>query len=165
MRIIGLWAMLLILLYALQTSLLTFISFDGFSANLMLLMTVSIAFLRGHKYGVFFGFMAGLFVGAQDFAVRSNRESGSGRSDLLVLPVSVFERAFVIELKAVKPKKGQKTVTREDMDNTADEALKQIMKNAFGKDNTNVSQLLGSVKNRNKAKGKQSIFDELLEQI
>ena len=46
-----------------------------------------------------------------------------------------------------------------------DEALKQIMKNAFGKDNTNVSQLLGSVKNRNKAKGKQSIFDELLEQI
>ena len=46
-----------------------------------------------------------------------------------------------------------------------DEALKQIMRNAFGKDNTNVSQLLGSVKNRNKAKGKQSIFDELLEQI
>ena len=60
MRIIGLWAMLLILLYALQTSLFTFISFDGFSANLMLLMTVSIAFLRGNKYGVFFGFMAGI---------------------------------------------------------------------------------------------------------
>lgn len=46
-----------------------------------------------------------------------------------------------------------------------DEALKQIMKDAFGKDNTNVSQLLGSVKNRNKTKGKQSIFDELLKQI
>lgn len=46
-----------------------------------------------------------------------------------------------------------------------DEALKQIMKNAFGKDNTNVGQLLGAVKNRNKAKGKKSIFDELLEQI
>ncbi|MBR4904701.1 MAG: rod shape-determining protein MreD [Selenomonadaceae bacterium] len=60
MRITGLWAMLLILLYALQTSLLTFINFNGFSANLMLLLTVSIAFLRGHKYGAFFGFMAGL---------------------------------------------------------------------------------------------------------
>ncbi|MBR4151484.1 MAG: rod shape-determining protein MreD [Selenomonadaceae bacterium] len=60
MRIIGLWAMLLILLYSLQTSLLTYISFGGFSANLMLLLTVSIAFLRGHKYGAFFGFMAGL---------------------------------------------------------------------------------------------------------
>jgi len=46
-----------------------------------------------------------------------------------------------------------------------DEALKQIMKAAFGKENTNVCQLLASVRNRNKAKGKKSIFDELLEQI
>lgn len=64
MRVIGLWAMLMIVLYALQTSLLTFISFDGFSANLMLLLTVSIAFLRGNKYGAFFGFMAGLLQDA-----------------------------------------------------------------------------------------------------
>ncbi len=64
MRIIGLWAMLMILLYALQTSLLTFISFDGFSANLLLLLTVSIAFLRGNEYGAFFGFMAGLLQDA-----------------------------------------------------------------------------------------------------
>lgn len=64
MRIIGLWAMLMILLYALQTSLLTFVSVDGFSANLMLLLTLSIAFLRGNKYGVFFGFMAGLLQDA-----------------------------------------------------------------------------------------------------
>ena len=60
MRVIALWAMLLILLYALQTSLFTFINFDGFGANLMLLLTVSIAFLRGHEVGAFFGFMAGL---------------------------------------------------------------------------------------------------------
>lgn len=60
MRIIGLWSMLMIVLYALQTSLLTFVSVDGFSANLMLLLTLSIAFLRGNKYGAFFGFMAGL---------------------------------------------------------------------------------------------------------
>ena len=64
MRIIGLWSMLMILLYALQTSLLTFINFDGFSANLMLLLTLSIAFLRGNKYGAFFGFMAGLLQDA-----------------------------------------------------------------------------------------------------
>lgn len=60
MIVIGLWSMLLILLYALQTSLLPIVNFDGFSANLMLLLTLSIAFLRGHKYGIFFGFMAGL---------------------------------------------------------------------------------------------------------
>ena len=60
MRIIGLWTMLTIVLYALQTSLLTFINFDGFSANLMLLLIVSVAFVRGHKYGIFFGCVAGL---------------------------------------------------------------------------------------------------------
>lgn len=46
-----------------------------------------------------------------------------------------------------------------------DETLKQIMKNAFGKENTNVSQLLVSLKNRNKSKDKKMIFDELLKQI
>ena len=60
MIVIGLWTMLTIVLYALQTSLLTFVSFDGFSANLMLLLVVSIAFVRGHKYGIFFGFVAGI---------------------------------------------------------------------------------------------------------
>lgn len=60
MRIIGLWAIVLILFYALQTSLLTFVSFDGFSANIMLLLTVSVAFLRGAENGVFIGFMAGI---------------------------------------------------------------------------------------------------------
>ena len=60
MKVIGLWAMVLILLYALQTSLLTFLSFDGFSANLMLLMTVSVAFILGHEKGACFGFLAGL---------------------------------------------------------------------------------------------------------
>ena len=60
MRVIGLWTLLLVLCYSLQTSLLPLISFDGFSANLMLLLTSSVAYLCGHKYGVFFGFMAGL---------------------------------------------------------------------------------------------------------
>lgn len=64
MKIIGLWAMLLVLLYALQTSLLSFVSFDGFSANLMLLMTVSVAFVYGHEKGACFGFIAGLLQDA-----------------------------------------------------------------------------------------------------
>lgn len=64
MKTIGLWTALLVLCYALQTSLLTYLSFDGFSANLMLLLTVSIAFLCGHEKGVCFGFMAGLLQDA-----------------------------------------------------------------------------------------------------
>lgn len=68
MRIIGLWILLLVVSYALQTSLFTFVSFDGFSPNLMLLLTVSVAFLRGHEKGACFGFMAGLL---QDSATGS----------------------------------------------------------------------------------------------
>lgn len=64
MRVIGLWAIVLVLFYALQTSLFTFINCDGFSANLMLLFTVSVAFLRGNELGAFFGFMAGLLQDA-----------------------------------------------------------------------------------------------------
>ena len=64
MKSIGLLVAVLILLYALQTSLLTFVSFDGFSANLMLLLTVSIAFLRGHEKVTCLGFMAGLLQDA-----------------------------------------------------------------------------------------------------
>ena len=64
MKIIGLWATVLVLLYALQTSFFTLISFDGFSVNLMLLFTVSVAFLRGQEKGACFGFMAGLLQDA-----------------------------------------------------------------------------------------------------
>ena len=64
MKTIGLWAALLVLCYALQTSLLTYLSFDGFSANLMLLLTVSVAYVCGHEKGVCFGFMAGLLQDA-----------------------------------------------------------------------------------------------------
>ena len=64
MKIIGLWVALLVLCYSLQTSLLTFVSFDGFSANLMLLLTVSVSFVYGHEKGTCFGFMAGLLQDA-----------------------------------------------------------------------------------------------------
>ena len=58
--------------------------------------------------------------------VKSNRESGNGRSDILIMPVDPFERAFVIELKTVKLNKGKKSITSEIMDAEADAALEQI---------------------------------------
>lgn len=96
----------------------------GFERELNKLLRPSISYYDNYE-NFYHGFMAGLFVGAQDFAVRSNREAGDGRSDLLVLPVDIFDRAFVIELKTVKLEKG-KTVTKEIMDEEADKALKQI---------------------------------------
>ena len=60
MKIVVTWAFIILVLYAAQTSLLTFITYNGFGANLMLLLIVSVAFLKGHRHGVFFGFVTGL---------------------------------------------------------------------------------------------------------
>ena len=60
MKTFAKWAILILILYVLQTSLLPFISYNGVSPNLMLLLTVSVAFLLGHRYGVFVGFAVGL---------------------------------------------------------------------------------------------------------
>ena len=54
------WAVFVLILYVLQTSLLPMGSYNGVSPNLMLLLTVSVAFLLGHRYGVFVGFAVGL---------------------------------------------------------------------------------------------------------
>ena len=63
-----LWAILIILMYAAQTSLLPYIGYHGVSANLMLLLTVSTAFLRGYRHGVLMGLITGIL---QDFTTGS----------------------------------------------------------------------------------------------
>ena len=53
------WIFLIILMYAAQTSLLPYIGYNGISANLMLLLTVSTAFLHGYKHGLLMGLVTG----------------------------------------------------------------------------------------------------------
>ena len=60
MKIVVIWASAIVLLYAAQTSILSLIDFNGVSANLMLLFTVSAAFIRGPVWGILFGFATGL---------------------------------------------------------------------------------------------------------
>jgi len=50
--------------------------------------------------------------------VKSNREGGTGRSDLFVRPVTRRKEAFVIEFKVAKK--------YQDMEKAAEEALHQI---------------------------------------
>lgn len=47
----------------------------------------------------FHGFLAGILSQSQDYVVRSNRESGNGRSDLMVKSPSLRGRAFILEVK------------------------------------------------------------------
>lgn len=69
------------------------------------------------------GFLAGLLKAADKYQVLSNRESGTGRPDLLVKTETVRGRAFILELK----------VTRDfyQMERCCDEALAQIKRQNY----------------------------------
>lgn len=65
------------------------------------------------------GILTGILSGTDDYVVRSNRESGNGRSDLFAKPASRRDMAFIIEVKIAK--------TYDALDQMADEALAQII--------------------------------------
>ncbi|MBQ9503860.1 MAG: PD-(D/E)XK nuclease domain-containing protein, partial [Lachnospiraceae bacterium] len=102
---------------------------QGFEKEINKLLTPSISYMDSYE-NFYHGFMAGILSGSMEYMVKSNREAGKGRSDILVKPVRIFEKAFVIELKTVK-QEGKRPVTLEMMDEAADEAIKQIDDNAY----------------------------------
>ncbi len=77
----------------------------------------TISYMDQNEY-YYHGMMAGLLTGIKGYTVRSNREGGKGRSDLLVKPVRRSREAFVIEFKVTKD--------FEELDQKADEAIRQI---------------------------------------
>ena len=51
------------------------------------------------------GFILGILSHMDGYIVKSNRESGDGRSDIYIKPLSIFDRAVIIEMKVCdKPK-------------------------------------------------------------
>ncbi|MHB8127153.1 MAG: AAA family ATPase [Desulfitobacteriaceae bacterium] len=66
-------------------------------------------------------FVLGLLVGLRpDYEVKSNRESGYGRYDVMIIPRDVTQVGIIIEFKKVD------TDEREDLAKAADRALEQI---------------------------------------
>ena len=96
----------------------------GLEREINRLLAPSISYMDSYE-SFYHGFMVGILSGSYEYTVKSNRESGNGRSDILVKPMDIFEKAFVIELKTVK-QNGKTPVTREIMDASADKAIKQI---------------------------------------
>ncbi len=64
------------------------------------------------------GFLAGILSQSEDYLVKSNRESGNGRSDLMVKSPSLRGRAFVLEIKVSE--------CIDDLEADAEMALQQI---------------------------------------
>ena len=83
--------------------------------NQIMLETIS---AMDEKESYYHGMVAGLFSPMKGYRTKSNRESGKGRSDLFIKPVSRRKEAFVVEFKVAK-KPGE-------LEKMADEALKQI---------------------------------------
>lgn len=64
------------------------------------------------------GFLTGILSQSENYLVKSNRESGSGRSDIMVKSPSLRGRSFVLELKV--------SDSIDDLERDAKEALQQI---------------------------------------
>ena len=73
-----------------------------------------------HDYyeNFYHGFLAGVLYGMEKYVVKSNRESGNGRTDLWLKPATAEKPAYVFEFKIAK--------ARDQLQKKAEEALAQI---------------------------------------
>ena len=69
------------------------------------------------------GFLAGILYGMDYYVVKSNRESGNGRTDLFLKPGTIRKPAYIFEFKRADK--------AEEMEKKADEALQQIETNKY----------------------------------
>lgn len=72
----------------------------------------------GESENYYHGLVAGLLSGMKGYRTKSNRETGRGRCDLFVKPVSRRKEAFIVEFKTTKKIR--------ELEKRAEEALQQI---------------------------------------
>lgn len=66
----------------------------------------------------YYGFLTGILSQSENYLVKSNRESGNGRSDIMVKSPSLRGRSFIVEVKV--------SDSVDELENDAEKALKQI---------------------------------------
>ncbi len=72
------------------------------------------------------GFLAGILSGMKGYVVKSNREGGTGRSDLFVKPITRRKAAYVLEFKVADK--------FSHLEEAADKALEQIEDRQYAKE-------------------------------
>jgi hypothetical protein len=90
---------------------------ETFQKELNKLLKETISFNDAYE-NFYHGFLVGVLLNMHEHIVKSNREGGSGRSDIYIKSLSIFEPAIIIELKVCKDPK--------DIFKKSDEALAQI---------------------------------------
>ena len=69
------------------------------------------------------GFLAGILSQSENYLVKSNRESGNGRSDIMVKSPSLRGRSFILEIKVSN--------SIDDLEDDAKKALQQIYEKRY----------------------------------
>lgn len=69
------------------------------------------------------GFLTGIMSQSENYLVKSNRESGNGRSDIMIKSPSLRGRAFILEVKVSN--------SIDDLETDAEKAVRQIYDNKY----------------------------------
>lgn len=93
-----------------------------FENELLKLLKISISYMDT-KEAFYHGFMLGILANMKDYLVKSNREGGSGRSDIVIRSLNVCQAPMVVELKVSDTYKG--------MEAACDKALAQIREKEY----------------------------------
>ena len=90
---------------------------SGFTQPITALLQSSISFYDNTE-SFYHGLLTGLVSGNPVYEIRSNRETGQGRSDIAIYQNDRFNNAIIIEIRVCRP--------NEDIESGAKRALKQI---------------------------------------
>jgi hypothetical protein len=95
---------------------------ETFQKELNKLLRDTISFNDAYE-NFYHGFVVGVLANMHDHIVKSNRESGNGRSDVYIKSPSIFDPAVIMELKICKEPK--------EIYKMCDKALEQIETNKY----------------------------------
>ena len=97
---------------------------EEFEKNLQNILLKSTSYMDGKNENFYHGLFLGMsFYLDNKYLVKSNREAGLGRYDVLIEPINKKERAFILEFKV--------TDSEKNLENFSKEALEQIINKKY----------------------------------
>ena len=97
---------------------------EEFEKNLQNILLKSTSYMDGKNENFYHGLFLGMsFYLDNKYSVKSNREAGLGRYDILIEPINKKERAFILEFKV--------TDSEKNLENFSKEALEQIINKKY----------------------------------
>ena len=97
---------------------------EEFEKNLQNILLNSTSYMDGKNENFYHGLFLGMsFYLDNKYSVKSNREAGLGRYDVLIEPINKKERAFILEFKV--------TDSEKNLEKFSKEALEQIINKKY----------------------------------